>query len=269
MSKAKSLREIYYPESEFGGFTRVNGTIAFHGRVKSLVTPEMTVLDVGCGRGAVVDRMKENPWEQVRVLKGHCKQVIGIDVSDAGFENPLIDEFRKIEGDRWPVETASIDLLVSDAVLEHVPDPSRFFAECSRVVKPGGYLCIRTPNRWSYVSLIASIVPNRYHGKVVEMVQPGRTAKDVFPTYYRANTIRSIRRLLRAHHFEGCVYRHIAEPSHLGFARWACAAGVYLHRGLPPPIWPVLFVFARRTADNSPDDSPAEDRQISNEADAT
>jgi len=252
MSKAKSLREIYYPESEFGGFTRVNGTIAFHARVRALVEPHMTVLDVGCGRGAVADRMKENPWEQVRVLKGLCRKVIGIDVSAAGRENPLIDEFRQIESDRWPVETASIDLLVSDAVLEHIADPDVFFSECSRVVKPGGYLCIRTPNRWSYVSLIATIVPNRYHGKVVEMVQPGREAKDVFPTYYRANTIRAVRRLLKSHHFEGCVYRHIAEPSHLGFSRWAYAFGVYLHRWLPSPMWPVLFVFARRTADNLP-----------------
>ena len=250
MSKMKRLREQYYPESRFGGFTRVNGTLAFHLRVKSLVRPDMTVLDVGCGRGAVEERLRQDPWEQCRVLKGHCRRVIGIDVSEAGKDNPLLDEFHRIESDRWPVDTASIDLLVSDAVLEHISNPHVFFSECERVVKPGGYICFRTPNRWSYVSIVATLVPNRLHAKVVNLVQPGREERDVFPTHYRANTIRSLRRLMKQHHFEGCVYRHIAEPSYLGFSRWTYAFGVHLHRWLPSLFWPTLFVFGQRIADN-------------------
>jgi SAM-dependent methyltransferase len=180
-------------------------------------------------------------------LKGVCKRVIGIDVSDGGRDNVFIDEFHKIEGDRWPVESASIDLLVSDAVLEHVSDPDRFFSECSRVVKPGGVVCLRTPNRWSYFAIGASIIPNRWHGKAITILQPGRHEKDVFPTYYRANTVRSLRRLLRDHQFEGCVYRHISEPSYLAFSEWSFAFGVCLHRWLPTIFWPYIYVFARRT----------------------
>lgn len=250
MSTKQDIREKYYPELAFGGYTRVNGTIAFHSRVKDLATPEMTVLDVGCGRGAVSDRLERYPWERCRVHKGHCKKVIGIDVSEAGFQNPLIDEFRRIDGERWPVADGEIDLLVSDAVLEHVKDPDQFFAECKRVVKPGGYICFRTPNRWSYVSLIATIVPNSLHAKIVNVVQPGREAKDVFPTYYRANTISKLKRLMKSHNFEGCAYRHIAEPSYLGFSRATYAFGVYLHRWLPCLFWPLVFVYARRIADN-------------------
>jgi SAM-dependent methyltransferase len=251
MGRTKSLKERYYPETEFGGYTRVSGTISFFGRVRALLRPEMVVLDVGCGRGAAADRLEKNPWERCRIFKGQCQRVLGIDVDRAGDQNPFIDEFRPIEGPTWPIESESIDLLVSDAVVEHVDDPDQFFSECSRVLKPGGYLCIRTPNRWSYVALGASIVPNKYHARVVGKLQRGRQAKDVFPTFYRANTVRAMRGLLRRHGFEGCVYRHIAEPNYLTFSRWSYAIGVYLHRWLPAVFWPVLFVFARRTGTRS------------------
>jgi len=250
MGRTKSLKETYYPETEFGGYSRVCGTVSFFGRVRALLKPEMVVLDVGCGRGATVDRLEKNPWEHCRIFKGACKRVIGIDVDMAGQENTFIDEFRPIDAASWPVETASVDLLVSNAVVEHVENPDQFFAECGRVLKPGGFLCIRTTNRWSYAAIGAAIVPNQYHAKIVGKLQRGRQAKDGFPTYYRANTIQAMKRLLRKHGFEGCVYRHIAEPNYLMFSRWSYAIGVYIHRWLPSLFWPVLFVFAKRTGDD-------------------
>jgi SAM-dependent methyltransferase len=246
MGQKKSLKETYYPESEFGGYTRVSGTIAFYGRVRSLLRPDMVVLDVGCGRGAAVDRLERSPWERCRIFKGDCKKVIGIDVDKAGYQNAFVDEFHPIESDTWPVETASVDLLFSDAVVEHLENPDKFFAECNRVLKPGGFVCIRTPNRWSYVSLGASLFPNRMHAGVVARLQPGRKAKDVFPTYYRANTITAVKRQLRKHGFHGYVYRHIAEPNYLQFSRWSYAFGVFLHRWMPRLFWPALFVFAKK-----------------------
>src|SRR5258708_14124578 len=43
------------------------------------------------------------------------------------------------------------DAVVSFETIEHVPDPSRFVAECARVLKPGGLFLVSTPNRelWS------------------------------------------------------------------------------------------------------------------------
>lgn len=260
MSRSKDLKEIYYPEAEFGGYSRVDGTVAFFHRVQSLVRSDMVALDVGCGRGNAAERFETSPWEKCRLLKGKCRHVIGIDVSTAGQQNPLIDEFRQITGDTWPVETASIDLLTSDAVLEHVEKPDNYFAECRRVLKPGGFLCLRTPNRWSYVSMIASLVPNRYHAAVIGYVQKGREARDVFPTYYRANTKRAIRRLLRDHGFSGYVYPHISEPSYFGFSRPLYALAVVAHRWLPPLFWPVHFVFARRLNDDQGVGKRADDR---------
>ena len=184
-----------YPEAAFGGFTNVDGTIRFYMRVNALVQPSSVALDIGCGRGAYAD--DPVPFRrQLRILRGKCQRVIGIDVDQAARENPFVDEFRPLTDERWPIEDASIDLCLSDYVLEHVQQPETFFAECARVLKPGGHLCIRTVNKCGYVALAARCIPNRFHAGLLARTQTDRLAADVFPTWYRCNTPRMVRRLM-------------------------------------------------------------------------
>ena len=127
-----ALLNSYHPESQFGGFSEIDGTVRFYDRVNALLNSQFTVLDAGCGVGAY----ENDPVEfrkQLRILKGKCRHVIGIDVDPEAATNPHIDEFRQIEGDRWPVDDESIDLCVTDYVLEHIESPDSFFGECARV----------------------------------------------------------------------------------------------------------------------------------------
>src|SRR5262245_37494020 len=177
-------KQTFYPESRFGGFTDIDGTVAFYNRINALIEPRFVVLDVGCGRGAYgEDRVALR--RNLRILKGKAAKVIGIDVDAAGASNPFLDEFRRLEGARWPLDDRSVDLIVCDSVLEHIPDPEAFFSEISRIIRPGGYLCLRTPNSLSYVAVVSKVIPNRYHSKVLTKVQDSRKEEDVFPTYYR------------------------------------------------------------------------------------
>jgi len=50
-----NYQEIFYPESRFGGFTDIDGTMVFYSRVNALIEPSFHVLDLGCGRGAHVE----------------------------------------------------------------------------------------------------------------------------------------------------------------------------------------------------------------------
>ena len=166
-------KELFYPEARFGGFTDIDGTIAFFNRINSLLDPSFTVLDVGCGRGAYGN----DPVplrRKLRILKGKVSKVIGIDVNRTAEDNPFIDEFRLIEEDYWSIENDSIDLIVCDHVLEHIGNPDRFFSEARRTLKDRGYFCIRTPNRWSYIAIAATLIPNKHHSKVTSIVQEGR-----------------------------------------------------------------------------------------------
>ena len=234
----------FYPEAKFGGFTDIDGTVAFFGRVAALVNRDSVVLDVGCGRGAFADdpvALRKN----LRILQGRAARVIGIDVDRGAKDNPFLDEFHLIESDGWPVDDDSIDLIVCDFVLEHIDDPPRFFSEIRRVLKDGGFLCIRTPNRWSYVALMACLIPNKYHSKVVSVAQDGRKAEDVFPTVFKCNTIGKLRGMMRRHGFDAVVYGYESEPSYLSFSTFAYFLGVLHQRLAPGFLKPALFAFGK------------------------
>jgi SAM-dependent methyltransferase len=237
-------KETFYPEAYFGDFTDIDGTVAFFTRVNALIDPSFVVLDVGCGRGAY----NEDPVKfrkNLRILKGKAAQVIGIDLDLNAKENPCLDDFRLIKGDDWPIESNSIDLIVCDNVLEHVPDPDRLFVEIHRVLKNGGYLCLRTPNRWSYIAIAATLIPNSYHSNVVAFAQDGRKQEDVFPTVYKCNSVRKLKNIMEKNGMESVVYGHEAEPSYLSFSKIAYFLGVIYQRFSPKFIKSELFAFGK------------------------
>lgn len=237
-----------YPETAFGGFTRCDGTIPFLDRVHALLPDQGTLLDIGCGRG----QQSEDPCvfrRQLHDLRGPGRRMIGIDVDPEASANPYLDEYRRIdEVRRWPVDDASIDLAISISVLEHVPNPDAFFDEAARVLRPGGVLCLRTPNKRSYPSIAARLIPNRHHATVVGKAQRDRKAEDVFPTVYRCNTAGALRRQCRRHGLEHAVYSIEGEPSYLQFSPLLYRIFAALHPLTPPSLRTTLFLFARKNA---------------------
>ena len=237
--------KAFYPESRIGGFTDLDGTIAFYTRVGVLTGPESVVLDVGCGRGEYAGD-PVSVRRELRIFRGKCAKVIGIDVDPAAGVNPFIDEFRPIELQRWRLDDESVDTCICDTVLEHVEDPDGFFAEAARVIRPGGHLCLRTPNVLSYVGLLSKLIPNKRHAAVLAKVQARRAAEDVFPTLYKCNTRARLRAMFRKHRFDASVYGYEAEPSYLSFSKLAYALGVLHQKFAPNALKVSLFAFGRK-----------------------
>ncbi len=246
MSRKADLVRTSYPEYPFGDFTRVDGTVAFYTRVNAVTAPDAVVLDVGCGRG---DRAYDGcrlHHDLIR-LKGRVERVIGIDVDPVGADNPFLDEFRLIPPDgAWPVGSESVDVVVSDFVLEHLEDPPAFFAEAARVLRPGGVFCARTPNRLGYVALLSRLIPNRHHARVVGRVQHHRESEDVFPTFYRANRRGPLLRMLRDQGLDGVVLHREAEPNYVAFSPLAYRVAARVSPLIPSRLRNGLQVFARK-----------------------
>ena len=96
-----------------------------------------------------------------------------------------------------PLPDACVDIIMSRSVFEHLTDPASVYAEFARVLRPGGRVVFLTANMWDYGTLVARLVPNRLHGKVVKVVE-GREEEDTFPTAYKTNTRADVDRLAAA-----------------------------------------------------------------------
>ncbi|MCB1016509.1 MAG: methyltransferase domain-containing protein [Acidimicrobiales bacterium] len=237
-----------YPEVGAGGFSRVDGTVEFYGRVRALLRPDDVVLDLGAGRGV---GPQEDPVAYRRALQvhqGHVARVIGADVDPVVKENPVLDEAIVLDGVSapLPLDDASVDLVVSDFTFEHLDDPAHTAAELTRVLRPGGWICARTPNKWGYIGVGARLVPNSFHTRFLRRLQPDRKAVDVFPTRYRCNTLADVRRLFPEPVFEDCSYRHESEPQYAGSSRAAQRAQRAVLAVLPDSLASMLMIFVHK-----------------------
>ena len=109
----------------------------------SKVQPGQVVLDLGCGAG--LDLL-------LAVKKvGHKGRVIGVDMNEdmlekakenieaSGLENI---ELRKGKIEELPIESGSIDWVISNCVINLSLDKEKAFSEIARVLKPGGQILI-------------------------------------------------------------------------------------------------------------------------------
>ena len=209
---ARVLRQLY-PETAAGGFTRCDPVIEFYGRVQALLPPAGTVLDLGAGRGRL--SQSGSAWRRTLVdLRGEGRTVIAIDPDPAVLTNPSADQTLVMVDDEIPLPDRSVDLVVANWVLEHVRDPHAGAAEIDRVLRPGGWLCGHTPNRNGYIALGNRLVPTSMHAAVLERLQPDRQTRDVFPAFYRMNTLRTIEQ--RFPGYLHASYGYQGPPHYLG-----------------------------------------------------
>lgn len=101
------------------------------------------VVDLGCGAG--------NDVFIARALVGDEGKVIGIDMTEKMIEKAKSNnlklgynniEFRLGEIEDIPLKDNFADVVVSNCVLNLVPDKSKAFSEISRILKSGGHFCV-------------------------------------------------------------------------------------------------------------------------------
>ena len=98
------------------------------------------VLDVGCydGRDTLKFVQAGNEVHGIEVLEEPAKKAKSLGVNVAVFD---MDKEKS-----WPYADNFFDVVVAGDIIEHVIDVDKFLANAHRVLKPGGYFLVSTPN---------------------------------------------------------------------------------------------------------------------------
>jgi 2-polyprenyl-3-methyl-5-hydroxy-6-metoxy-1,4-benzoquinol methylase len=123
-------------------------------RALSAIGPVGDVLDFGAGTGQLTTRLRDTR---------RYRSVTGADLL------PRVDavpaDIRWVHGDLnnpLPIGDRSFDLVVAAEVIEHLENPRAMCREIFRLLRPGGWLVLSTPNNESWRSIVALVVRGHF-----------------------------------------------------------------------------------------------------------
>jgi len=193
--------------------------------VAASLSPEARVLDLGCGRGGVMER-----------LQAYAAFTVGLDPDRRSLREhraPALDLTCGV-ADAFPYGDEAFDLVCCSWVLEHLKEPGLAFSEVARVLREGGRFIFLTPNVW-HPLLMLNRALRWTKGRVVDRLYD-RTEPDIFPAFYRANSRERIERLAQVAGFESISVRAIGDPTYLAFNDPLFHLACLLERVTPPSM---------------------------------
>jgi 2-polyprenyl-3-methyl-5-hydroxy-6-metoxy-1,4-benzoquinol methylase len=101
--------------------------------------PDGRLLDIGCGSGLFLARMRELGWRVCGLEPDEHAARIGRERYGLDIRSHSVDDFA----------SGSFDAVTLHHVIEHVPDPAGLLASVYRVLGPHGQLVVVTPNQRS------------------------------------------------------------------------------------------------------------------------
>jgi SAM-dependent methyltransferase len=156
------------------------------------VSRDSVWLDAGCGRHSLP------PWRSAAEadLMHNASFAIGCDADEPSLRLHSTLPSRVVANlEHLPFKSASMNLITTNMVVEHLEQPLRVFGEFARVLKPGGRVIVHTPYAHSYIALGSLILPEWFKLRLIRTLD-GRDEPEVFPTRYRANTPRRLLELM-------------------------------------------------------------------------
>jgi SAM-dependent methyltransferase len=146
---AAGVHELYRDMTDDAYLAEEAGRRATARRLLEMIgaqVPAGRLLDIGCGHGLLLDEARRRGYATVglelsRTAARHAREELGLDVRELPLET-----FDDPEG---------FDVVVLADVLEHLDDPVGGLDRCAQLLRPGGVLCVVTPDPSSLTARLA------------------------------------------------------------------------------------------------------------------
>jgi ubiquinone/menaquinone biosynthesis C-methylase UbiE len=116
-------------------------------------------LDVGTGTALIpVELCRRDARVEVDAvdLAEHMLRLAERNVARAGFAGRI--RLKRVDAKAAAFPDASFDVVMSNSIVHHIPDPSRMLGEAWRMVRPGGTLFVRDLERPASDARVADLV---------------------------------------------------------------------------------------------------------------
>lgn len=116
-----------------------------HGQAEEYLLPNMRILEVGCGNGAFIEKVKDK-----------VTSVVGLELNQRAVERgqkrgiTILNESIEQHSEKFE---GTYDLVCSFQVLEHIADVRSFLEASVRLLKTNGILVVSVPNDNSFLGL--------------------------------------------------------------------------------------------------------------------
>ncbi|GFE71311.1 class I SAM-dependent methyltransferase [Chroococcus sp. FPU101] len=138
-------------------FTEVNTNFAQ--RATSLAPEVAQVLDVGTGtaRIPILIAQQRQKWQITGIDLARSMLDIGKkNIKEANLEQQI--DLEVVDAKQMPYTDAQFDLVLSNSLLHHLPNPLPFLRELNRVLKPNGGMLLRDLLRPASAEIINHII---------------------------------------------------------------------------------------------------------------
>jgi 2-polyprenyl-3-methyl-5-hydroxy-6-metoxy-1,4-benzoquinol methylase len=149
LANEKAFLQLQELALQDAGFTALENDLFAQGH--------RAILDVGCATGALLEILKDRGWEATGVeictsAQAYARAVRNLDVRSL----PLREN-------HFPCHT--FDVVLASHLIEHLNDPRAFIREVHRILFPGGYFLLTTPNIGGFQ---ARLFKNRWRSAIFD-----------------------------------------------------------------------------------------------------
>lgn len=226
--------------------------------IKSLVPnylkENLTIYDVGGGKRPYLS------YEQKKALKA---KVIGVDIDqdelnnapEGTYDETICTDIAKFRGNQ------DADLLICQAVLEHVQDVEGAFEAISSILKPGGLALIFVPSRNAVFAQLNLLLPQETKKAILHTIYPKTVEGQGFPSYYNKCTPLDFKKLANSNdlspveerYYFVSHYFHFFFPAYLVWRLWTLMFH-FLFKEQAAETFSIVFKKGDRVQSNIKDD---------------